>query len=598
MEDDESVYMYQDGDADALVSRLGPHFTPFAEPMDVQLAVHDDPVWGYLRVDLQLAANKLLRLELDEDPRNSTRVSLGEMQPFGQSFARIKRLPDDERRLWKKVLPLESTPPGMAVAIRDYLLSSGTDASPLNADEVIKGYRHIAQGPDESLYVTFALLRANTIARSRKLTVEADIRQELLLAAEKCLTVEVPPGISLRLLGALAEPPRNVGRAQDEILRITTLLNHIESKYRDASTIDWVAQHRILVAGTDLEREHAQHLHVQQYLDLSASDEVPLRAMHWAESAARLATNYGAKALHESAVIRMQKLSRGDLKWERIGTTTTLPSALFRHRERRMLKMSSWEQAMVVFLSSGSPAGHHESNKRKASGLRRGLLDLFGGRTFGSHQLPERTRGSAEEEQLASIVQTNLAGAALLFRIDLDAIESRFGTPNEDRIIAALTTLYDSPPELVRLFAQALRLYWLGDPSGTSRLVIPLVEASARELLFMMDQPLYRTERGASPGRFPAMDFYIESLERLNLDPDWAQALRGTLLSTGMNLRNRLAHGFQMEFSSAEAALLIRLAGLFIAMPIGTGAIQDERVRTPLAFTRIKLHRRLAVVWR
>lgn len=201
-------------------------------------------------------------------------------------------------------------------------------------------------------------------------------------------------------------------------------------------------------------------------------------------------------------------------------------------------------------------------------------------------------------EQLTKVVQANLVGASIILRIDLDAIAARFGIPTETELVGFVSSIYKSSPAFARPFATALRLYWSGDGSSAARLAIPLIEAGARELLFLMDQPLYRMERGASPGRFPAMDFYVEKLEQVGLDPDWVTALRGVLLSGGMNLRNRLAHGFQLDFTAAEAALVLRLAGLFVGMPVGTESIKDERARTPLANAHQGLHRRLGWVWK
>lgn len=591
-------YSYENGDEDALIARLGPHFTPYAEPLDVQVPLRDDPVWEYLRFDLQLTGNRLLRLELDEDENSSARVTLGECQPFGGPSARLQRPTTEERKLWKAVAAHPNVPASMEVIVRDLLLSTEVDSTPANAERVVDGYRSLAQGPGDGLHVALAILRANTIARSRRMPVEARIRADMLVLTERALTASIFPGISLRHAGAVAEPPRIGTRAADELIRLAAVLNHIEGQHRDASTLDWVAKYRLAAAETDADREVARRHHVEQFITISDNDTVPFRAMIWAEKAVALASDYGIHDLHDIAVVRMQKLSRADLGWHHSVKEIKIPIALFRQRERHIAKFSSWEQALAVFLAGDSPSGSTEQNTRRAAGIRHRILDLVSGRTFGSHQLPERTHGPTELEHLAKLVQMNLGSAATMLRVDLTAIANRFGVPDEVKIIAFLSTIYASAPMLVRPFAQALRLYWSGDPSSAARLAIPLVETGARELLFLMDQPLYRMERGASPGRFPAMDFYVEKLEQVALDPDWATALRGTLLSGGMNLRNRLAHGFQLEFSAEQAALVLRFAGLFIGMPVGSDAIDDERVRTPLALPRKRLRRRLGWVWR
>ncbi len=590
-------YVYTSGDEVALLTRLAPHFKPDSEPLDVQLAIYDDVVWNYLRVDLQLEGNRFLAIELDEDERGSVNP-YSATSPFGAQHQRIARQDAEQSKLWKAVAGLAGVPDSMELAVRDFLLDGGGDRTPGNAEAVVKMYRSIANGDPDRLYIAFAPLRANTIARSRRMPVESDIRAELLTLAERVFASTILGGISLRHVGALVEPPRTGTRPADEIDRVNKVLDRIEIDNHDSSTIDWVAQYRVKIADTEAEKEVARRKHVEQYLGMSDADTVPLRSMVWAESAVQLATNYGIQDLHDKAVIRMQRLSRTDLGWQTTSKELRLPTAAFRQRARVAAKFSSWEQALAAFLTGDSPAGDVDKHKLRAAGFKLGIRDIVGGRSFGTHQLPERTRGSAEVENLARLVEGSLITAGMVLRVDLLAVQERFGTPAEDEIITFLTAIYGSTPELVKPFAQALRLFWDGQVSNSARLAIPLIETGARELLFLLDQPLYRMERAGSPGRFPAMDFYIEKLAEVGFDPDWSAALRGTLLSGGMNLRNRLAHGFQVEFTSEQAALLLRLAGLFVAMPIGTDAITDERVRTPLRTARTVPRRRIGWVWR
>ena len=590
-------YSYVSGDEDAVVATIGPHFGQYTDPMDVQVPISTDPVWRYTRFDLQAAGNRLLRLELDEDYKSSSRVSLRELEVFAQPGKSSLSLSPDEQKLWTAVASHPSVPPAMETIVRDLLLSTGADASPANADKVVSGYRKLAQGPDDSLHVALAILRANTVARSRKMAVESVIRADALVLAERALTTGVLPGISTRHASAVAAAPRTGNRAVDELARLAVVLDAIEAKYLESSTIDWVAECRLSAAETDEERDAARRRHVEQYIALSEGDDVAFRSMFWAERAVSLATDYGIRDLHDTAVVRMQKLSREDLGWHHTVHEITIPSGVFRQQSRLAARFSSWEQALTFYLAKGSPSGSDKKNRRAAAGIRTSILDLATGRTFGSHQLPERTHGAAEVEKLNRMVQSNLAAASVTLRIDLNAIASRFGIPDEDSLVTFLSSYYGSAPALLRPFAQALRLHWTGDASSAARLAIPLVETGARELLFFLDEPLYRLERGASPGRFPAMDFYMETLEDIGFDQDWLSALRGTLLSSGMNLRNRLAHGFQVDFSAEQSALVIRLAGLFVGMPVGLGAIEDEDLRNPIRKPRQRLRRRLGWVW-
>lgn len=65
-----------------------------------------------------------------------------------------------------------------------------------------------------------------------------------------------------------------------------------------------------------------------------------------------------------------------------------------------------------------------------------------------------------------------------------------------------------------------------------------------------------------------------------------------------MNLRNMAAHGFKFDFAPFEAALLIRVAGLFCAMPVGKEIDADRSMlRDPLAAARRPLRRKLSWHW-
>ncbi|WIE62262.1 hypothetical protein DEI97_003705 [Curtobacterium sp. MCLR17_032] len=589
-------YTYCNGDERALIAGLGPLFEAHVDPLNVQIAAHENGAWRCLvRPDLQVAGNRLLRLELNEDGQAASNVILTE--PRGPDDVGLTRPTVDEEMLWKSTLSAPDLPVALEVLARDLLLATRVDATPANARRVVALYRAVAQIDDDSLHVTLAILRANTIARQRRMAEEGIIRDELLSFAERALTTQVFPGISLRYVGAMVDAPRAAVRGADELSRLRAVLEAVESQHRDISTLGWVASYRVAVAVDDEERDKARRRHVQTILDLSAGDDSGLRAMIWAEMAAGLAVGYGIQDLHDAAVVRMQKLSRTDLGWTRKSLEFSVPSAVLRQRARRTLRLSSWEQALAAFLAGDSPSGDAERNRQLASRRRSGILDLIGGRSFGGHQLPERTHGTANEEHLKRLEQGILGAAAAQLQLDLTALADRFGVPEEQHVVAFLTTVYGASATLVQPWAEALDLFWRGDFSSAARLAIPFIEASSRELLVLMDEPLYRMERGASPGRFPAMDFYVDKLEKLGLDGDWVVALRSALLSGGLNLRNRLAHGFQLHFSASEAALVIRLAGLFVAMPVGSSVIDDERIKNPLGAPRRRVRRRLGWVW-
>lgn len=589
------TYTYQSGDDDAVIACLGPGFAADPDPLS-SLGAPEGTAWDTLRPELQQIASRILQLELHDAGDD---VTLTVVPLFGPVADVKTPLATEEAKLWKSVQSQPDVPTALAVLVDDLLLSSKTDGSPANAGRVVDGYRALAQVNSDSLHVALAILRANTIARSRRMAVETQVRAEALALAERVVSTPILPGIALRHVGVLAPEPRTGSRALDELQRIHDVLDAIATRHRDPSTADGVAALRIAVAADDAAREDAKRRHIEAYLETSREkDEPAVRAFHWAEQAVRLARRYEIRDLRDTATLRMQELSRTDLGWQRVTSELGPPPAFLHQRHRQTASFVGWEQALAVFLAQESPAGSAAENKALAASRPRGILDLVSGRSFGSHGMPERTHGTPDEERLREVIQRRLLLGAIVLRTDLDAISTHFGVPDQDAIKVTLSMLYGSAPDLVTPFAEALRAYWMGDHSGATRLAIPLIEAGARELLILMNEPLYREEQGASPGRYPAMDFYVDTLEDLGLDPDWAQALRSTLLSDGMNLRNRFAHGYKLSFTRHESALLLRLAGLFIAMPVGVEAINDDRIRYPLAVAHRRLRRRLGWVWK
>ena len=125
------------------------------------------------------------------------------------------------------------------------------------------------------------------------------------------------------------------------------------------------------------------------------------------------------------------------------------------------------------------------------------------------------------------------------------------------------------------------------------------IEAGARGLLLRLDEAICRVERGRLSGRFPAMDFYVEKLEALDLDRNWGRALRVVLLSPGANMRNTAAHEFRFSFGASDTAVLLRLAGMFRALPAKVDEVELRNLLPkPLNWSRRRLGRRLGWVWR
>ncbi|MFG6504044.1 hypothetical protein [Microbacterium sp. P05] len=206
-------------------------------------------------------------MELDQDENISARVSLSELVMFtGPGIVPSQPAAAAEATLWARLATHPEVPPAMEVIVRDPLLLTGADPSPANAERVTHEYRRLAQGPGASLHVALATLRANTIARSRKISIEASVRGDILALAEGALTSPILPGFSLRHIGALIEPPRTGSRPADDRDRTRAVLDHVETQHADESTSDWAAKYRIPAADTNAGRHAARRLHVERFL--------------------------------------------------------------------------------------------------------------------------------------------------------------------------------------------------------------------------------------------------------------------------------------------------------------------------------------------
>lgn len=318
--------------------------------------------------------------------------------------------------------------------------------------------------------------------------------------------------------------------------------------------------------------------------------------MHHAETAANLANDYGLADLKEAAVVVMQSVEHHTMGWETVGHEVKLSKNAFRAHLRKYRRSRNWNHALMNFLAGNSPSGDHEANKKSAERAAAGSIRALVTRTvYGPHGLPERTNGDFMEEEITRTETMTLNTTSVLLALELEYIRDRFSPPpHADQVAKSMVDGLSADASLAHHFSTSLALHWTEKYSESARLSIPLIECAVRGLLRTLDEPLYRTQRGDSPGRFPALDFYVDALAKRDLDPDWIRALRMTLLSPGMNLRNLAAHGFMMDFSPQQSALLLRLAGLFCAMP---NEIDQAGLESLPSVVRRRLRRRLGWVW-
>jgi hypothetical protein len=563
------------------------------DPMKVWERLWLDEEYKHLNEELRVEVDFIFAYELQEKFESAGEVELVESRLSSTATRPMSGTPASAWTLWSEVSStLEN--PGICAHLADVLLTARVKTTPEHAASTIGLYLKAVEFGDFSAHqAALSLGRANNIARSRGMADEGPVRVAMHRWSETFGNDIATIGPALSLLAALSVPPRDGVFAAGERESVRSQLFALGDS--PMSLVDELAKTIARLAENATELEISRRWHVKQYLAFADSAERGMVKMQYAQTAADLAKSYGLPELKDAAVLIMQTVDHDSMGWKTAGFNLPMPRNFFRAHLRRYRRARNWEHGLMVFLAGSSPAGDHEANVRTAERAASGSIRALVTRTvYGSHGLPERTNADFLMEEIVRTETIALNISSILLALELAHIRDRFSPPRADRIANWMVDSFSADPRLAKHFEEVVALHWAGKFSDSARLSIPLIERAARELLLRLDEPLYRTQRGESPGRFPAMDFYVDALAKRDLDPDWDRALRVTLLSPGMNLRNLSAHGFTLSFSEYQSALLLRLAGLFCAMPIG---MDQSGLQSPPTVARRQLRRRLGWVW-
>jgi hypothetical protein len=92
--------------------------------------------------------------------------------------------------------------------------------------------------------------------------------------------------------------------------------------------------------------------------------------------------------------------------------------------------------------------------------------------------------------------------------------------------------------------------------------VVPAIEAVARYLVLATDTGIYRLQKNQTPGQFPGLGVLLPLLTELHQLPESRSRFLAALLTHpgGLNLRNRMAHGYIGRVGPPIAAVLIHAA--------------------------------------
>lgn len=549
-----------------------------------------DADYGSLADPVRLEFDFLFGVELQEDFTTAGSVALEESNVRATATRPFAATPEAAWLLREALL--SSVSDHMVRAhLADLILSGRRDASPAHAEATVEHYRTCAR--DDGLEPgrrAISLARANTIARSRRMTTEASVREQALKLAREMLTLGHSHA-ALTLFALLSVPARDGSTASSERIEVRESLRGIAATAPEF--IDEIVRLLHLAAESEEDQTAAARLHISWYLDNARGETNGLRKVYFGYEAMQLAERYAQFDLRDDAAVFLQAAGE-DVELQTFEHDLPISRNHLRRHLRKYRHARDWRDAYRVFLAGAAPTGDHARNVTEAETGRQGLLSLASNISLGPLNLPTRTGASAEEEQLHRIEGSNIGTMASILALELEHIDSRFDSPSREEFANWFAGIFACDPVLSEQLADAQKRHWERDFTGASLVCLPLIEAAARVLLLKLDEPLYRAERGASPGRFPALDFYVQALEDNGLDVDWVRTLRATLLSDGLNIRNLSAHGFKSRFNEGESALLVRLAGFACAL---AGTIDHAELSKPLVPVRAGLRRRIGWIW-
>jgi hypothetical protein len=426
----------------------------------------------------------------------------------------------------------------------------------------------------EAFYRGSCLRRAWSLARACGSSVEQQARIALYDATVSILQVDdVPAGVLFQVLEPLGAQPRDgVFRNPDRGM-VEGLLQTIESRHNGlASFIDGILAIREQLASSAEEKAEARRAAVVSYMGI-ASRESGLRSMSWLSQAGRLADQYGFIDLRDDVVSRLQELGQSDLGFEVMSHHVAVPRYVMDERLGIFRRSRDLRSAMSIWFVTPSPGGGRMRNGNQAAKTASGGISQFVSRiTVNSDGLPVHSSSgpeAAREEWAKRLLDMNAAVNSIVLSRELDAIRNVYGLSECDHIGAHWSTSYNCDPELAALLEEAFKSYWEGRYSDSGRAAFPLIEAAIRGLLLALGEPLFRIENPAGDGKFPSLEIYCTRLERLGFDVDWLDLVRGPVAY----LRNAMAHGHRLRLEAPEAALLLRVAALFVLLTPESGSV-------------------------
>lgn len=481
----------------------------------------------------------------------------------------IPDVDDEEVRLWNALIG-EVTAPAAIARLSDLLVVRRSGNVGEHGRRAANAYLDAIRGRVSDLDTTIYLLRAWTVYRSVK---AHELEPVVLTELQKRIDTLVDgdglkhPGVLYPLLQAWCEKPRDpaLGRAQAVLATIASC----EARGHLATQIAVMRRKLLGSSATNDERVAVDSDEVEAYIREADASPHPSVEMMRLEQAAKIATRRGLQNKVREIASRMQSISSEDLAMVTIRTPITLPAWVAEAVLDQFTQHADWRPGVTLFMEmEDPPSGRVSSHRTFATGNRDALRRVLQTVIISPSGLPRSTLVTEADEDRHEIATASRIYAETQGHLLVGAlmrISEKYGIPDVDDLAALIVDRGASDTRLARSLAKGFHYFWIGDYEAAISIVIPKIEAAARDLLRALDEGIYRVQVSKDPGGYPGMYALFTELEKLALDEDWTWFLRWLLLGPiGLNLRNEVAHGFLCDPRPEHVALVLRAAAVLI----------------------------------
>lgn len=498
---------------------------------------------------------------------------------------------EEEKRTWLDVA--ESCDHSLPRAhLLDVAFSAGMNRGRESAEEIASLYLDVAsQGDCDAYYRASCLRRAWSLGRSYAIDgVEQRSRQCAFdVVTSQFESSSVVVNVLLQLFEFLTVMPRTDFDVAPTRVDVQNALRALRSQLVGSEkAAEVIADLLVRVACSEADRDEARRALVKDHIAF-ANAESGMRASLWYEQAADEARRYHFPDLRSEAVRGLQAHPLGEDDMHVFSFESLIPRYVLDWRLGLYRQSNDFCGALDIWLATPSPTGSYDKNLADAKTTTRGrLFARVASTMFDGAGMPVRTtqgQEAAEYEQLERIEQMSAGVHGSLLANELSSILDEYRMPPTQVIVRHLLTAYRCDVKLAELLVDALQAFWSDRYFDACLRAYPLVEAGIRGLLLLLDAPLYRTQTGENGGRFPSLETYIGELEKRDFDRDWIRCLRNPIAVW----RNALAHGHKHDVRAEEAAVLLRVAALFVVLASQDATEQsevvvEERLRDPVSW--------------